>query len=417
MNISFADTDYKIGSIKEDGSYRVQNRSGLYLIKKGNSIYFQGKFRRNHFSVGVWKKEIKVSDAINKWNEVKSWCKENNKLPKNFRQQETQNPKTFWSVANEFMEDVYKPKNKERTWKDRENKLNQMLQYIGKDSLISDFELESGGRERIKKMLKDVYEKNDAHDQLVRCRQFLKQIFEYAEDERYIKVHQNPVYKKFQWEGVKHQKKGSPTLAKTITSKSWGEIPKFLKSINQNACNGTKITDLAVKAHLLLCIRSGVVARLEWDWYNPEEDMWIIPSQTAGLKRKKGDLDSDHLIPSTYEINSLMNQIREITGWQKYVFYSFNGKKHPHIGEETINDHLKNLGWNRKQSAHGWRDVITTATQEHSEIHYEIIDRQLGRMPHKQGTRGHYDESSLIQKRRGFMEWWSSEMIRQGLKI
>ena len=269
----------------------------------------------------------------------------------------------------------------------------------------------------IKKMLKDLYESNDSHNQLVRCRQFLKQIFNYAEEERYIPENENPVFKKFLWEGVKHQKKGSPTLAKTINSKSWGDIPKFLQSINENACNGSKITDLAVKAHLLLCIRSGVVAHLEWDWYNPEEDMWIIPAQTAGLKRKKGDLDSDHLIPSTPEINSLMNQIREITGWQKYVFYSFNGKKDPHIGEETINDHLKNLGWEGKQSAHGWRDVITTATQEHSDIFYEIIDRQLGRMPHKQGTRGHYDESSLIQKRRGFMEWWSSEMIRQGLKI
>ena len=60
---------------------------------------------------------------------------------------------------------------------------------------------------------------------------------------------------------------------------------------------------------------------------------------------------------------------------------------------------------------------ILTATQEYSDIHYEIIDRQLGRMPHKQGTRGHYDESTLIDKRRKFMEWWSSEIVRQGLKI
>ena len=71
----------------------------------------------------------------------------------------------------------------------------------------------------------------------------------------------------------------------------------------------------------------------------------------------------------------------------------------------------------RKAPAHGWLDIITTGTLENSNINYEIIDRQLGRLEHKQGTRGHYDESTLIDKRRKFMKWWSSEMIRQGLKI
>ena len=417
MKVTFADTDSKIAKLKEDGSYRVQNQSGLYLIKRGNSTYFTGKFRKNQYSIGVWKKEITVREAIQKWSGIKSWCKENNRLPKHYRPQIEDNPKTFYEVANEFMDEFYIPKNKVRTWKDRKNKLNQMLQYMGTDALISDYEIEQGGRERIKKMLKDLYESNDSHYQLVRCRQFLKQIFEYAESERYIRDSQNPVFKKFHWEGLKHEKKGSPTLAKTINSRSWGEVPKFLKSISDESSNATTITELAVKAHLLLCIRSGVVVRLEWDWYDAESDIWTIPAQTEGLKRKKDDSKNVHLIPSTPEINNLMDQIRAITGWQKYVFYSFNGKKDPHLGEETINDHLKNIGWAGKQSAHGWRDVITTGTLEHSDINYEIIDRQLGRLEHKQGTRSHYDESTLIDKRRKFMKWWSSEMIRQGLKI
>ena len=61
--------------------------------------------------------------------------------------------------------------------------------------------------------------------------------------------------------------------------------------------------------------------------------------------------------------------------------------------------------------------VIMAWTSITGYISYEIIDRQLGRMPHKQGTRGHYDESTLIDKRRNFMEWWSSEIVNQGLKI
>ena len=61
--------------------------------------------------------------------------------------------------------------------------------------------------------------------------------------------------------------------------------------------------------------------------------------------------------------------------------------------------------------------VITTGANEHSNFDYEIIDRQLGRMGHLNGTRGHYDRSTLLDKRREFMEWWSKTLIEQGLKI
>ena len=54
---------------------------------------------------------------------------------------------------------------------------------------------------------------------------------------------------------------------------------------------------------------------------------------------------------------------------------------------------------------------------EKSNFEYDIIDRQLGRMNHKQGTRGHYDQSTLLDKRRQFMKWWSTTLIEQGLNV
>ena len=112
-----------------------------------------------------------------------------------------------------------------------------------------------------------------------------------------------------------------------------------------------------------------------------------------------------------------MAKVRKITGWQKYCFYSLGSKNVPHLGTETINDHFKNLGWKDKQSAHQWRSVITTSALEKSKFDYQIIDRQLGRMGHLNGTRGHYDRSTLLEERRKFMEWWSKSLIQNGLKI
>ncbi len=420
----FANTNTKIRELKEDKSYPVIPKSGLNIVKRGKSKYFEGRMRFPFHSsgkkisipIGVFEKDLLVKDAIEKWYSIKLWSKENNKNPKLFGQEEEEkiSEKTFKEVAEEWFNDVYKNKVKERTYNDRENKIHQMFKFIGDEKLISDLEIEKDGRKYISNLLKTLFHNSPV--QLTRCRQILNQIFDYAEDETYIRPNQNPVLKKFQWETGNQRKISDKTFANTITKNSWGMLPEFLQSVNKNACNGSFITDLATKAHLLMCIRTGVISSLEWDWYDPQEDIWIIPSQTSGLKRKKFDDENDHLIPSTPEINKLMNKAKEITGLYKYCFTSLGGKNKKHLGSETINDHFKNLGWKDRQSAHQWRSVITTASREHN-FDYEIIDRQLGRMSHLNGTRGHYDRSTLLDKRRKFMEWWSKTLIEQGLSI
>jgi len=419
----FANTNSKIRKLKEDKSYPVFPNSGLSVIKRGNSRYFQGRMRfpfntsgkKIAIPIGVFERDVLLEDALEKWYVIKSWSKENNKDPKLFGKdkEEKESEKTFKEVAIEYLEEVFKPQYKERTYQDRANKLNQMLKFIGDEKLISDLEIEKDGRKYISNMLKTLFQNSPV--QLTRCRQLLNQIFNYAEDETYIRSNQNPVFKKFQWETGNKRVVSKKNFADTITSKSWGLLPEFIQSVNENACNALTITDLATKAHLLMCIRTGVVSRLEWDWYNAENDAWIIPSQTSGLKRKKDDLLNDHVIPSTPEINKLMGKVRKITGWQKYCFYSLKSKNVYHIGTETINDHFKNLGWKDIQSAHQWRSVITTTALERSDFAYEVIDRQLGRMGHLNGTRGHYDRSTLLDKRKTFMEWWSKTLVEQGL--
>jgi hypothetical protein len=115
--------------------------------------------------------------------------------------------------------------------------------------------------------------------------------------------------------------------------------------------------------------------------------MWVIPAQTSGLKRLKKDTENDYHIPSTPELEKLMKQIREFTGWQKYVFYSFNGKSDPHLGEQTINENLKNLSSYKKQSAHGWKDVIKEGYLEKG-FSWDIISSCLEQLEHKQGING-----------------------------
>ena len=291
-SIFFANTNPKIRKFTGK-SCSVQPKSGLYVIKKGNSKFFEGRIRFPFSAsgklisipIGIFEKDILVEDAIEKWYSIKLWSKENNKNPKLFGQEEIEkiSEKTFKEVAEEWFNDVYKNKVKERTYNDRENKIHQMTKFIGDEKLISDLEIEKDGRKYISNLLKTLFHNSPV--QLTRCRQILNQIFDYAEDETYMRTNQNPVLKKFQWETGNQRKISDKTFANTITKNSWGMLPEFLQSVNKNACNGSNITDLATKAHLLMCIRTGVISSLEWDWYDVQEDIWIIPSQTSGLKR------------------------------------------------------------------------------------------------------------------------------------
>ena len=397
---------------------------GLYLIVEKhplNSKRFEGrmKFPRTrdgktkYVPIGIWDKDIHdKEDAIKKWDLIKSWSKQNDLCPTLFEKQ-IQRPHTQKSLNEVFDSFIEYQKKvvKEVTWKDRQNKLNQMLDYFGKETPLVSFELEKGGREIIIEMQR-VIESRGSHDHAGRCRSLLKGVFNYAIDRGWMRENQNPASRKPKTEGISHTKKSNPTI-------SWDEVPELMKSIKENSCDGSILTQLALKFYLMSCCRVGALVRLEWDWFDESKDQWVIPPETSGLKRKRKNTSNDyaHIIPVTPEIHLVMNELRKISGYQKYVFLSPEGKKYPHLNPATINTHLKRLGWEKRLTAHGWRDVLVTAGQEVGEFQKEIIFRQIGHTEHKQGTAGAYDNTQFLEKRRELMNWWTKELVTQGMEI
>ena len=105
----------------------------------------------------------------------------------------------------------------------------------------------------------------------------------------------------------------------------WKNVDALLSNISSKS-NDRSVANLAVKAYLMMGIRVGALVRLEWSWFDKENDLWEIPSQTTGLKnlKKNTGKEFNHLIPSTPELRLLMEKIKTITGWQKYVFLGIN---------------------------------------------------------------------------------------------
>ena len=304
--------------------------------------------------------------------------------------------------------EIHKQKTKKVTWEVTLNRLNQMLDFFGKNKKLSDFELRNGGRQLVIEMIKPMVKRGSV-EQSSRCRRLLGQVFNHCEDRGWMEYGQNPSSRKTDEETIKRKKRSNPTL-------NWKEVPDFLKVVSENPCEGSILTDLSTKFYLLSCLRVGTLVSLKWDWFDSEENLWRIPPDTSGLKRKMGE-GEEHLLPVSPEMRKLMDELFEITGHQEYVFWSPEGKNKPYLNRETINSHISNLGYKGRLTSHGWRDVIVTSGQEELRFPLDIILRQIGHTEHKQGTSGHYDNTEFLPERRKFVNEWSLKLVNNGLKI
>ena len=405
----------------------VQDGSSLFLIiePKGNNCKrFVGVTRfprgrqgkKKEISLGIFGKDINtktdIEQILRTWDSLKQWCKETGESPDKFFAKDEYQPSEV-SLKDVFFKwfEFYKKTVKETTWSDRKNKLNQMLKFFGEDLPISEMEWRNGGRKRVLGMM-EVMENRGSHNHAGRCRSVLKDIFEYAIDQDLMEEGQNPASKKPNTECIGYTPESNPTI-------DWKDVPELFNSLKTNSPNSSKLTQLAVKFYLMSCIRVGAIVRLEWDWFDESENLWIIPASTSGLKNKlkNSGKDYDHLIPVTQEMRQVMDELRTFTGFQEYVFYSPEGKKYPHLNPETINTFLSRLGYKNILTGHGWRRVVVTAGQEIGGFNREIIERQIGQRGHKQGAIGVYDRTQFLDQRREFMNWWTKELVNQGMEI
>ena len=393
----------------------VQEGSGCYFIQEPNSLNSRRFELRMKYPkggntvsvpIGKWKREINsIKDAINLCSTIRNWSNVNNKDPREWknRNQVIKSKTTLSEMFDSFME-VHKRETKEVTWKVSKNRLDQMLNFYGKDTLLSDFD-RKGGRQLVLNFVTST-QKRGKIEHADRCRRLMSNVFELAIDRE--EMDSNPAFKKPKT-GYKHTPKSNPTI-------SWGEVPEVLTLMEENPVDASILTQLATKFYFLSGLRVSACVSLKWEWYDSKDNVWRLPPETRGLKRKK-DEGQTHLIPVSSGMKKLMNQLLEINGHSEYVFCSPEGKKYPHLNPETINSYLKKLLGQGRLTAHGWRDVIVTSGQEILQFSRDIILRQIGHTEHKQGASGCYDNTEFLDQRRDFLEKWTTLLVDNGMRL
>ena len=444
----FYDSEKKLRTllkVEREVKKPVQKDSkSLKIFKRGNSICFYGNVRVKDKTIshplGAWKRSkghdgITREEAIANWVPIEKWVKENRRHPKFYSSNQKKSDQTFNELIWEWWRDEYRDNLKKGdSSKTRENRLKKLVREFG-DTPINDFEIDSGGRKLVGNSFNSLWVERGCEASGVINRRILNNFFKWCEIRRDIGGNQNPCLQPFKWEQRASKKsKHQPSRASTIKDGSWGDVPLFVESFKNSTHRTTgrevgidPVVKTAGLLHLFAAIRTGVIVRLKWEWFNAKEDYWVIPAPTIGLKREGIELTNygidptlyelDHIIPNTPEIQQITNHMKKLNENKEYVFHSpFDRKDEPHITTESLSKHFnEGLGWGGLQTPQGWRSVITTATKEFGDhINPEVMDRQMDHFAkHTKGSIGYYDRSTLLPKRREFMKWWSKTLVNK----
>ena len=365
-------------------------------------------------TLGFWEKDFtKPSEVLKKWDELKCWGKENSRDVRTYGERLTinQSEKTLKEVVDLFVKHKSKADQKTDSNVTCRNRFYRILRRLPEGILIDGLAGYEGSQ-LIKERVLDPDVSQGKIPTAKRYRQMLNNLFNFAVADRLVHPEQIP-YRldvKFPFES-EHKEQPHPHL-------SWDVFRnEFIPILNANPCNADRLTDLTTKAVLLMLTRVSAVVSLQWDWFDADKNCWVIPSETKGIKRKKGDVLNDHYIPNTPQLNRVMDSLRLINGNEKYVFYSPYKGNNPYVSHQTPNDHLINLGYKGRQDAHGFRHVATNALVDIGGYEREMVSRCLGHL-HNDGAIGHYDFAKRLDKRKEIHECWSSLLIQDaGLRI
>ena len=355
-----------------------------------------------------------VQQANAEWIKRLNWSFNQEKNPNEYGKKEVSEIKTLDDAISSFLKKK-SSEVKQTTIREYSRKLhNQVLTKIDPSTPLKDLEWDGKlGRQEIMRIVEAIKNggKGNNVDLARRCQDRLKDVFNHAIAQGWMSRGQNPAIRP---EGETNPHK--PQHHKAI---SWEEVPNLLKEINLNRTNCHPMSVLSTKLCSLTFLRAGALTRLKWSWIKKVDDIlcFEMSGDTSGLKRKKGKNDHiPHHIPITKHIQKILNILEQYRDGSDYVFTPLRESRYPHLDPCTPNNYLRNIGYQNKMVAHGWRSIALTNGQEKLGANFEIIQRQMGHLVGDK-VRKAYDHSRMLKERKEFLENWGNLLVKQGLLL
>jgi integrase len=179
------------------------------------------------------------------------------------------------------------------------------------------------------------------------------------------------------------------------------ELPEFLRKLA--AYEGDPNTVLALRLLMLTATRPGEVRGARWAEFDLEAALWAIPPERMKMR-------TEHRVPLSRQALEVLRTMKTQSGGEskaaaaRLVFPSpfYPGKA---LSENTFNSALARMGYKGIATAHGFRALFSTVTNE-SGWNPDVIERQLAHAE-RNGVRAAYHRSTYLQDREKLLQWWA----------
>jgi len=190
--------------------------------------------------------------------------------------------------------------------------------------------------------------------------------------------------------------------------------PTDLKELINKIYNyqGHYSTKNALKFALHIPLRANNLANLKWEYINFEDKSLTIPRDV--MKIKNHNLP-DFKVPLSNEVISILKEQEELTSYSDYVFLSVNNTP---INPNTPNTALKRMGYENKQTLHGFRGICRSLLDTYQEKHnlsYEVKKRFLDHQEENKTEQAYNHQAIFFEQMKPLVKWWSTylESLRE----
>ena len=172
------------------------------------------------------------------------------------------------------------------------------------------------------------------------------------------------------------------------------ELPPLLRAIRAYP----SAIDVRIGLHLLsmLACRPSEIREAQWDEFDLDKALWTIPAER--MKRRR-----EHLVPLPRQAVELLRDLSNLTGGYPLLFPGRSDTTKPRSNTVFLMA-LRRLGYEGRQTGHGFRHIASTILNEHG-FDENHIEAQLSHI--KEGVAGIYNKAQYLTQRAAMMQWYA----------
>jgi integrase len=178
----------------------------------------------------------------------------------------------------------------------------------------------------------------------------------------------------------------------------FAELPELLEKANST--NISALTRCAIRLLALTAVRPGELRAAPWSEFDLDAATWTIPKERMKARRP-------HVVPLPRQAVAILRQLEEISGSYALLFPGQQKADRP-MSENTINKALRQMGYEGRQTGHGFRHLLSTELNGRG-YNKDWIERQLAHGDNDE-IRDTYNHATYLEQRREMMQAWADSI-------